>query len=369
MKHIDYKRVARQASMTRSELQFVWNAAAKFDRSLEIQPTLLSKLAERRVAPMRFSRSQLFRGMLACEPSLFSQFPICPSNSREKPPKLSLLEKIRSGLPYSTRARVRSNKGSIAYLTIPHVLNRWSRAKTVFGVTDLHYIGTRFDACMDTSALNDFNLLPRGTAGFQSQDSLVISSEGAVTDSHSDDHSGSNHSFVGAKLWLMWDTLEGFKYGLEEWERCDVRGRAAFDVSTFLGMRTSLWILIGPGQTMFIPAHLTHKVITLERYLGLGSFHAGLPGFVDLLIRWTRLTPLWASRSDDRCSVESITQRAIRKIQSLTKASKGERLQWGVPHLRRRLQRSDVRDGLINRDLKSSDSSNLNEFILAASCL
>jgi hypothetical protein len=222
---------------------------------------------------------------------------------------------------------------------------------------------------MDTSALNDFNLLPRGTAGFQSQDSLVISSEGAVTDSHSDDHSGSNHSFVGAKLWLMWDTLEGFKHGLEEWERCDVHGCAAFDVSTFLRMRTSRWILIGPDQTMFIPAHLTHKVITLERYLGLGSFHAGLPGFVDLLIRWTRLTPLWASPSDDRCSVEFITQRAIRKIQSLTKASKGERLQWGVPYLRRRLQRADVRGGLINRDLKSSDRSNLNEFIRSASCL
>jgi hypothetical protein len=365
MNHLNYEHVARQVRMTGSEIKSVWNAAARFDDSLEIQPRFLATLAKKRIEPIQFSRSRLFERMLACEPSLFSNFQIRPRLNENGPRNFSLLEEIRFGLPRSTRARVRS-RGSDQYLPISHVLNRWMRAKTVFGVTDLHYIGTRFDTRMDTTRLNDFNLLPRGTDGFQSQDSLVISSEGAVTDSHSDDHSGSNHSFVGTKLWLLWDTFEGLENGLEDVERCDVYTRAAFHLSTFLAMRTSRWILIGPGQTMFIPGHLSHKVITLQRYLGLGSFHAGLPGFVDLLIRWARLPPLWASRSDPRCSVEFITRRAIRKIQWLGKAGRSEQLRWGAPYLRARLRRRDIKDDMISRDLTTSRMLDLRAFVEAA---
>jgi hypothetical protein len=221
---------------------------------------------------------------------------------------------------------------------------------------------------MDTTGLNDFNLLPRGAQGFQSQDSLVISSMGAVTDSHSDDHSGSNHSFVGTKVWLLWETLEGFEHGLEDVERGAVGHRAAFDLASFLAMRSSCWILIGPGQTMFIPAHLTHKVITLQQYLGLGSFHAGLPGFVDLLTRWAKLPPLWAAKGvgNDRCTVDFITRRAIRRVQSLRKASRSERLRWGVPYLRVRLQLPDTNDDAIHRDPALRDNSNLKSFIQVA---
>jgi hypothetical protein len=33
------------------------------------------------------------------------------------------------------------------------------------------------------------------------------------TDSHSDDPDGSNHCFVGRKLWLVWDTFLGIGRG------------------------------------------------------------------------------------------------------------------------------------------------------------
>jgi hypothetical protein len=273
------------------------------------------------------------------------------------------MAELRFGFPRSARARVR-NSDSFEFLGIPTVLDRWVSANPVL-VTDLHYIGTRFDARTDTSALNDFNLLPRGTDGYESQDSLVISSAGAVSDSHSDDHSGSNHSFVGTKLWLLWDTLEGLKHGLEDIERSLVKNRAAFNLRTFLALPSSCWILIAPGQTMFIPAHLSHKVITLEPYLGLGSFHAGLPGFVDLLKRWNQLFPLWASRSrrEDRRTVEFITRRAVRRIHSLRKAHRRERLHWGVPYLQWRLQQPDLH----GTDLDTSViNDNLKEFIRAA---
>ncbi len=242
------------------------------------------------------------------------------------------------------------------------------RGKSVFGVTDLHYIGTRFDARVDTRNLNDFNLLPRGTDGFQSQDSFVISSSGAVSNSHSDDHSGSNHCFTGAKLWLLWDTLEGLKHGLEDAEHCDVYGRAAFDLPTFAALRSSRWILIGPGQTMFIPGNLTHKVITLQPYLGLGSFHAGLPGFVDLLMRWKQFPPIWASAfgGADPYSVGFITRRAIRRIRSLRQASGTERHRWGMPYLKKRLHGPDLDPDVLEREPAMRDNADLMAFIRAA---
>lgn len=280
--------------------------------------------------------------MLAGEPGLYTGFPISvrKSNSRNRPDAAVILGEIRAGFPAAKRARVR-NRNSIVYLSVPQVADKWAGGRSNFGVPDLHYVGTRFDRRLDTTALNDFNLLPRGVHPFQSQDSLVISSCGTFTDSHSDDHAGSNHCFAGSKLWLMWDTLEGFRHGLEDVERCEVTDRAKFDMPQFLRMKSSRWLVIGPGQTMFIPANLTHKVITLEHYLGLGSFHAGFPSLVDALLHWARLPPLWArnAASPSESSVEHLARRAARKLRALGNADAAERARWGVPSLGIRLAR------------------------------
>jgi hypothetical protein len=368
MEPAEYQLLAHQTRLTRDNVERLWRGAAQFDPSLRVTPRLLDRLSRKRVEPRSFSRAQLFGQMLACQPSLFSDFPIRPAPQLNRRQTFSLLDELRQGFPRSVRARVRTSN-SIVYVPVPKAVDRWVGSKSNFGVTDLHYIGTRFDASIDTSGLNDFNLLQRGTDGYQSQDSLVISSQGGFTDSHSDDHSGSNHSFTGVKLWLLWDTVEGLALGLEDVERCTVFDRAAFDLPTFLSMKTSAWILIGAGQTMFIPAHLTHKVITLERYLGLGSFHAGFPGFIDLLKRWTSLPPTWASNStarDNRCTVEFVTRRAIQKLYALRTADSSDRRRWGLSYLRERLQQPDMTEQAVDRYSANGDTSHLRAFIQAA---
>jgi hypothetical protein len=367
LEHNNYDSLAtsRRASLT--QIRHLWEDAAQCDTTLTIRPRLLARLAEKRVKPERFSRSLLFRHIFAGEPSLLSHFPIQLGHKPIKCEGASILEFIRSGFPRAKRARVRGAR-SVRYLPIPKVVDLWRSANSVFGVTDLHYIGTRFDARLNTSALNDFNLLPRGTDGYQSQDSLVVSSAKAFTDSHSDDHSGSNHCFEGAKLWLMWDTTEGFKHGLEDVERCKVKRQASFDIQAFLSMRSSSWLLIGPGQTIFVPGNLTHKVITLRQYLGLGSFYAALPSFIDSIARWTHLPPVWARQprgNDNHCCVAFIMRRAIRRIHILNRATERERLRWGVPFLQARLQQlQSNRDSTI-RDLME-EAPNLKAFIRAA---
>ena len=260
------------ATANRSLLPF-WERALLADPTLRIRAGMQAQLAAKRVDTVSFSRTRLFSRMLAGEAALYTRFPIsfpC-ADTRRRPDAAAILDEIRCGFPASKRARVRQEQ-SIVYWPVPKVVDKWTGRKSGFGVPDLHYANTRFDRRVNTSALNDFNLLQRGVHPFQSQDSLVLSSNGTFTDSHSDDHSGSNHCFVGHKLWLMWDTQEGFAHGLEDVERSDVTGRAGFDMAEFLRMKSSRWLVIGPGQTMFIPANLTHKVITLEHYLGAGQF-------------------------------------------------------------------------------------------------
>jgi hypothetical protein len=320
--------------MRTTRVSRLWNRAATFDHSLRATTNLLELLRRKEIRPVHYSRRVLFENMATGEPSLFRDFPVRLRNG-DRPQLENIVQALQHGFKNSTRARVRG-ANRIRYLGVPQVVARWRRGKSIFGVTDLHYIGTAFDCELDTSALNDFNLLPRGTDSFQSQDSLVLSTIGAVTDSHSDDHGGSNHCFVGSKLWLLWDTAEGLRNGLEDVERCDVTDKAAFNPQSFASLPSSRWLLITSGCTMFIPGNLTHKVITLESYIGLGSFHVAFPSFPRSLLYWTILPPLWTKGSTVDCphSVEFLTRRAIRKLRSLSSASAKERYQWGLPFMR-----------------------------------
>ena len=314
---------------------------------------MLRRLSTRCVTSEPFSRTALYKRLARGEPSLWTHVPLATSEIAKAPDRI--LEEVRRGFSRRTRARVRF-PSAVRYLTIERVVQLWEQQARLFNVPDLHYIGTRFDRRVDTKALNDFNLLPRGTDGFQSQDSLVLSAQGAFTDSHSDDHSGSNHCFVGSKLWLMWDTAEGLVRGLEDVERCTVSDRAAFDLQTFLSLPSARWIWIRPGETMFLPGHLTHKVITLERYVGLGSFFVALANYLDALQRWQTLLPVWAldERRKGPRSIATINNTVIRAVLRLLRRPHAVQRHWGMHYLV---------DGLKSFRRRSRDSHGRGDYI------
>ena len=146
--------------------------------------------------------------------------------------------------------------------------------------------------------LSGFNLLPRSSPDARRQEmfSFVISSRGHLTDSHSDAPDSSNFCFAGRKLWLAWDTYEGARYGLQDVERVPVRGRARFDMQSWLSLRSARWLLVNPGETLFLPASMTHKVVTLDSYIGVGGFFLALPNCLRLLSHWIVRAPLWSKR-------------------------------------------------------------------------
>lgn len=165
---------------------------------------------------------------------------------------------------------------------------------------------------------------------------LVICSTASFTDSHTDDPDGSNHCYAGRKLWLIWDSETGISRGLEDIERCEVYGKAAFDLDTFLAIRGSRWFIVSPGQTLFLPGNYAHKVITLKDYIGIGSFFVMLPAFVRTLLRWSRTPPLWTLTNhtgEYARLLDDITRLVTRRIQYLNASTPRARRHWGLRHL------------------------------------
>ena len=155
-------------------------------------------------------------------------------------PRTDFLEGIKNKIPRAERIKVRAGQsGTRVHLSSHDLVARWQRGRAQISVTDFHFRNTRLELAVDLRPLSNFNLLAHARRPIADQEmmTLVLSSQGAFTDSHSDDPDGSNHCVSGRKLWLVWDTWEGRKAGLEDVERDLVNGRAAFDLPTFWCIR------------------------------------------------------------------------------------------------------------------------------------
>ena len=317
----------------------LWQTAAALDPTLTVRARDWPALLRKRLRSEPSSRAGLFSRMAAGRPVVFSDFPVVVS----KP----LVELIRTGFPRSQTARVQMGPSRRrGHLPVPELMRRWAAGRARVSVTDLHIRGTRLEQAIDVGSLSDFNLLIRGSEAmaYQEMMTLVISSRGNVTDSHSDDPDGSNHCFTGRKLWLAWETFAGRARGLQDVERDEVEGQAAFDLRTFLSVPGSRWFTVSTDETLFLPGKLTHKVVTLEPYIGVGSFYVALPSCLETLIRWNLRGPLWSLADPDgeRAGlVDEITRTVSRKVRALQRASPAARERWGLGHLRAAVERLD----------------------------
>jgi hypothetical protein len=233
------------------------------------------------------------------------------------------------------RHRIRTGPtGACRRLTLSEIASKWQAGETPFGVTDLHIRGTMMEEVIAPEVLSRFNLLTRSSPGARRQEmfSFVISSRGHLTDSHSDAPDSSNFCLTGRKLWLAWDTYEGARCNLEDVERVSVSGRARFDMQSWLSLRSARWLLVNPGETLFLPATMTHKVITLDSYVGVGGFFLALPNCLRLLAHWILRAPLWSKRDltgEHDYLVGDIAETVRDLLMQLRRASMRERRQWG----------------------------------------
>lgn len=324
-----------------AELLNAFELAEAFDSTVAIKSAYVPHLLRRHVAAIPYSRSSLFAEMLAGRPVVFTGFP-APLREPliDRPPSeagfalASWFAQQRNPMRHKVFV---GPTGVRRHLRLDEIARKWRANQTRFGVTDLHIRGTRMEEVINPDVLSSFNLLPQSTAGAREREmfSFVISTRGHVTDSHSDDPDSSNYCFIGRKLWLAWDTYEGAARGLQDVERVPLAGKARFDLKTWLSMRSARWCTVSSGETLFLPGHLTHKVITLEPYIGVGGFFIALPNCLRLLAHWIIRGPLWSKRdsSGERDPLIGEIANSVRDaILDLRKASRSRREQWGCDH-------------------------------------
>jgi len=317
--------------MTRQDLEKLWAFASYVDPTLRGWEPATSLLHRKYLRAQRYTRRHLFSRMMRGQPSLFIDFPVrLKQQAHDK--RAVLLNAIKSGFSSHALASVQINSSRCTKMGVGDLLKRWERGRSVVGVTDLHFRKTRFEKLIDASALSDFNVLCADPHLIENLEmmTLVISSKRNLTDTHTDDCDGSNHCFLGEKLWLCWDRMEGRAKGFEDLDRDKVKDFARFDLVSFLSLPSSRWFIVKENETLFLPGSLSHKVITLEDYVGVGSFHVALPGYVRALRRWILYDTLDVQPGN---LLERINRAVIARIRKLEKASTPKRESWGLSYL------------------------------------
>ncbi len=310
----------------------------QIDPSLKTGPQMLGKLARRQVKSQPYSQQALFAAMASGQAALFDAYPSPIAGPRAANP-VKHIETVLKRMGRHKRFNVRCGpSGSDKYLNGHELVQRWHSSRAIVNVTDLHIRETAIERLADPASLSWFNVLPDcgEDAAAQEMMSLVVSSRGCFSDSHSDAPDSSNYCFTGEKVWLYWDTFEGQKLGLEDCSVDTVYSDCSFDLKRFLQLRSARWLTVSAGQALFLPGEYTHKVITTERYIGVGSFFVSLPNSLRSLSRWNLHGPLWsqgqATVQQDRALLD-ITRQVNQKVKRLRSRSAKFKQRLGYNHL------------------------------------
>jgi hypothetical protein len=328
------------------DLRAAVELATRFDATLKIDGKSFARMLKRYVPPMPFSRDVLFRRMLAGEPSVLTGFPLPARGSMHDLPTaqagIAIMDWLAKRKSREKHRVFVGPKRARRALILRDIAAKWQAQQTSIAVTDLHIRETEMEEIINPDSLSAFNILCRSSAGAREQEmfSFVISSRGCMTDSHSDAPDSTNFCFIGKKLWLAWDTYEGLKHGLQDVERISVPNKAKFDIETWLSLRSARWFVVSSNDTLFLPAHLTHKVITLEPYVGVGGFFIALPNCLRLLSHWIVHGPLWSKADATGQNDFLITEIAdsIRDLILKLRESPEEHARWGYDYLEQSAQ-------------------------------
>lgn len=323
------------------EISDLWEQAARMDHTLKVGKQGMTTLRKRQLVPQSYSRDLLFSRMIQEKVSLFDDFPVSFAGSQATGTRESLAELIKTSFPKRQTARAQTGPSRLRYhLKVPELMRRWERGRALVGVTDLHFRDTKIEEEIEFSALKDFDILCSKQKFIDEIETmtLVICSRGHVTDTHADDCDGSNHCFVGKKLWLAWDRIEGTARGFQDADRDvdQINDRAAFDMETFMSLPRSCWFVVKDGETVFLPGSLAHKVVTLEPYLGFGGYHVGLPNHLTSIRRWILYDTV---EINQKHLLGKINKVLMQKLDEVRKGPRAMQERWGLSYMYKSLAR------------------------------
>lgn len=267
-----------------------WAQAQLIDPTLSHWQACARKLERLEVRPRRYSRAALFDALARQEVVLFSDYPLRSTLRRffhDDNPSARL--KSLFG-PRTTTVTKSGKNWKVRTRRVHEMVDIWQRDRGMVFANDIFYRHLKLDSAFDCEAIGDFSVLRHAPARLRELEvaTLLMGTTGCLTDSHSDDPDGCNHCIAGRKFWLVWDRLEGAAKGLQdsEYEHLEHDAACRFDVRAFSSLRSARWFTVAPGQTLFLPGNHTHKVVTIERYIGISNFYVGLPNALASLTRW-----------------------------------------------------------------------------------
>ncbi len=306
--------------------------AITIDPTLKYSAKSKNLLRNKYTKPQNYTHKKLFHNMYVGKTIVFSDYPLKLISKNKENTTDTLIRKLKDGLPKKEKINIRAGKSRTLHkITIKDTIERWLRPRSIFGVTDLHFRDTKFYDAIDAKALSYYNLLPQCSddVSFLEMLTLVISSKGIFSDSHSDDGDGSNHCFVGKKLWLAWDRTEGRMKGFQDCTYDAVYDQAAFDMNKFATLKSAHWFIVSANQTLFMPGNFSHKVITLEPYIGFGSFYVSIPNYFNSYKRWV----LNETSDVDDNFLDYMNVECIKKFKRISKSSNPYKEKLGLNYL------------------------------------
>lgn len=309
-----------------------WYRAAEIDKTLKISNKVLKKLPALEIKPQNYTRHKMFMSIAQQKPILFKDFPL---RATMQPFFMNAngtafeLKKLLKNAP-ETLTRLGKTK-RVRYLPPDKVVDKWQRERGILSANDIYFRDLKLDRVFNCEAISEFNILPLARKDIRDLEvaTIILGSSGFFTDSHSDDPDGCNYCVEGKKLWLVWDRKEGQNNGLEDCEYNEVYTQAKFSLPSFLKTRSARWFTVSEGQTIFLPGNLTHKVITLEKYFGLGIFHVSLPNVLSSLSRW-RITGTNMITEKD---MGKITKLIVQQIKTAALNNETYKETWGFHYL------------------------------------
>lgn len=337
--------------------------AFEFDASLKLSKTITmsNRLKKTYLPAERYSLKKLYDSMYEGRSVVFKDYPLRLVVPASLPKNEFIAGLLKSNLPANEKIAIRTGpKRTLKKVTIADALNRWERGRSRFGVTDLHFRNTKFYNKVDAKAISYFNLLPAcpEEVSFLEMLTLVVSSKGIFSDSHSDDGDGSNHCFVGKKLWFAWDREEGRKAGLQDCTYDPVFDKARFSLQKFLSLKSAHWFLVEENQTLFMPGNFSHKVVTMEPYIGFGSFYVSYPNYLRTVKRWTLL-----ETSDVKNDFIAVMHKTcIKNMAGLKNAPAARKNSLGFNYLQKAVK--DWKNGLSAQQVKKLQENMVYESIL-----
>lgn len=339
--------------------------AFQYDKTLKTTQQEELQLGKKYLASVNYTKQKLFAAMQQGKTIVFNDYPIASGIPEGANIREHTLDTLRKHLNRKEKIYIRyGSQRTLKKVTVDEVIKRWSRGRSKFGITDLHFRDLPYFTKVDANAVSYFNLLPlfSENVSFLEMLTLVISSKGIFSDSHSDDGDGSNHCILGKKLWFAWDHTEGQKAGLQDCTYDPVYNQAKFDMKKFLSLKSAHWFLVSDGETLFMPGNFTHKVVTLEPYIGFGSFYLSFPNYINSLKRWvlnysSDVTPEF---------IEALNKEFLAYLQKkVSKTSKKERENMGFDYFLESLKK--WKSGLSKEELiLFSDKAKISQILNAA---